>query len=217
MVSQLTIVVDDSMLGARIINHSILTSNEHFLTNGMHSTIVVLILCDNLDIDTGDRRQLDSTEDITALRAGYESFSRLREHNFGAVDITFVTIFVLQDAVLQTLQSNSLAHITLAVIVIHRNNFNTSRRNVERNLSTLDNQNLTIYISSIGLGNHVTLGVTHFTLALGSSFCFVNSCQKILVGTQCVTTNNLVHLTGEQREVDRTTQVNLAADFQFGR
>ena len=210
------------MLGAGVIDHLIIASNEQFLTNRVNSAIFVLIFCDNLDINARNLGQLNSTEDETTLGGSYESFSGLGEHHFGAMDVTLVAVLVLQNTVLQALQSNGLAHIALAVVIVLGDNFNTGRRNIEGNLSTLNNQDLAIYISIFGVLNHITFGISHFTSALGSLIGLVYTSQKILVGTQSVTLDNLSHLAGIQGErygaahIDLTTDMNIFGEVICG-
>ena len=213
---QLAIIVNNCVFGARIINHLVITSNEHLFANRMVSAIFVLIFSNNLYIQTRNGRQFHCSENITTLGASYESFSRLREHHFGAVDITLITIFILQNTIFQTFQSNSLAYITLARITIARNNFNTSRRNIERNLSTLNDQNLTIYIL-FSLFNLIAFSIQHFTLRLTCGSGFINTSQQILVSSQSMTSNNLCHLARIQREGDRAADINLSTNLNIVR
>ena len=220
MVHHLIIIRNDSVFGARIIDHLIVASNKQFFTDGVNLTIFALILIfgDNLNINTGNLGQLNGTEDKTTLGGSYESFSGLREHHFRTMDITLIAIFILQNTVLQALQSDGLAHITLAVVIILGNDLNTSRRNIEGNLSALDNKDLTIYILLLGILNDITLSISHFTGALGSLFSFIDSCQKILVRTQRMTLDNLCHLTGIQRKTNRAAHIDLTADMNiFGK
>ena len=177
--------------------------------------IDVLVFGNYLDVNTGNLGQLDRTEDKATLGAGYEGFSGLGEHHFGTMDVTLVAVFILQDTVLQALQGDGLAHITLAVIVVDCDDFDAGGRNVERNLSTLDDQNLAVDIGILGILDYITFSISHFTDALGSLFCFVNTSQKILVGAQSVTLDDLSHLAGIQSEGNRTAQVDLAADVDI--
>ena len=211
---QLTIIVNNCVLGTRIINHLVMTSNEHFFANRMNHILIISIFSNNLYIQTRNRRQFHSTENITTLGRGYKSLSRLREHHFGTMDITLIAIFILQNTIFQTFQSNSFAHITLTIIVGNGNNFNTSRRNIERNFSTLNDQNLTINIVIYSF-NLIALSIQHFTLGLTCGSCFINTSQQILVSSQRMTSNYLCHLAGIQREGNRTTDVNLTTNLDI--
>ena len=210
----LTIIVDDSVLRTRIVNHLIIASDEQFLTDRM-LTLLVLIAGNNLGVDTRDLGQLNSTEDVRTIRTLNESLSRLGEHNLGTMDITLVAIFILQDAILQTLQSDGLAHIALLILIFNRNDFDTSRRDIEGNFRTLDNQNLAIDVVLILGFNLVTVGIQHFAFAGIGTLGLIHTSEQILVGTQCVTADNLSHLAGIQSEGHRTLNINLAANINL--
>jgi hypothetical protein len=59
---------------------------------------------------------------------------------------------------------------------MNRNYLDTSRRNIERNFSTLDNKDLTIYILLASI-NNIALGITNISLGLISSFSLVYASQ----------------------------------------
>ena len=198
----LAIIIDNCVFRSRIINHSILTSNEHFLTDRMNCLcfIIILIFSNYLYINTRNRRKLNRTEDETTLGTCYESLSRLGEYHFRSMYISLITILILENTILQSFERNRLAHISLLIIIINGDNFDTSRRNIEGNFSSLNYENLTIYICRISLLNYLTFGVSDFTCALRRSLCFIYSRKKILVRTKRMTSNNLCHLSRKEGE-----------------
>ena len=188
------------MFRTRIINHLVIASNKKFFTNRMMSSIFIIIFSNYLDINTGNLRKFNSTENKTALGRCYECFSRLREHNLRSMDITFIAVFILENTIFKTLKCNSLTHISLICIIINRNYFNTSRRNIEGNISTLNNKNLTIYTICNSIFNFLTFGIYYLTLILISFISFINASQQILVSTKSMTFNYLSHLARIQCE-----------------
>ena len=209
-----TIVLNHCVFRARIVNHLLLTSDEQLFTSRMLSAVFILVSCDNLNVNTADRRELQCAEDRAALRTLYESLSRLREHHVRTVDISLLTIFVLEDCILQTLQSNSLAHVVIT-LAADRNYFDTSRRYIEGNFSTLDNEQLTHEILFRLLGNFLTFGINDSCTChiLHSCLCVINTSKQILVRTQSMTTNNLSHLTRIQSESDRARNIYLSTNL----
>ena len=178
---------------------------------------IILILGNYLYINTGNGRQLNSAENITTLGTGHKTLSRLREHHFGTVDITLITIFVFQNTIFQTLKGDRITHITLLLLVLDGDNLNTSRRNIEGNVSALDNKNLTIDIILVLFNNYITFGIYNLsTFALGL-FGIINTSQQILVGTKSVALDNLSHLAGIQSKRYRTANVNLTPNINIFR
>ena len=215
MMHILAIILNHCVFRTRIVNHLLLASDEQLFTSRMLSTVFILICSDNLNVDTADRRKLQCAEDRAALRTLYESLSRLREHHGRTMDISLLTIFVLEDCILQTLQSNGLAHKAHSVIVIDSNYLDTSRRYIERNFSTLDNEQLTHEVLFALLGNFLTFGINDSCTCniLHSSLCVVYTSKQVLVRTKSVTTNNLSHLARIQSERYRTRNVYLSTNF----
>ena len=211
VMSNLIIIVDNSMFRTRIINHLVVASDEQLFAHRMNSAIVILILSDYLNIDAGNLRQLNRTEHIAALGGAYEALSGLGEHNLGTMDVALVAIFILQNTILQTLQSNSITDITIAIIVVNSNNFNTSRRNVEGNFSALNDQNLAIYIIALGL-NNIAFGITNLALVGVCAGSLIDASQQILVRAQSMTSDNLCHLARIQGKGLGTANINLLTD-----
>ena len=198
MMENLFIIIDNGVLRTRIINHLVITSDEQLFANRMNNigVFIILIFSNNLYINAGNRRQLNSAEDITTLGAGHKTLSRLGEHDLGTMDITLIAIFIFQNTIFQTLKGDRITHIALLLLVLDRNYFNTSRRNIEGNISALDNKNLTIDIILVLFNNYITFSVynlTAFTLGL---LGIINTSQQILIGTKSMALNNLSHLTG---------------------
>ena len=206
--SNLIIIIDNSVLRTRIINHLVITSDKQLFAHRMDSAIFVLILSDYLNIDAGNLRQLNRTEHIAALGGAHKALSGLGEHNLGTMDVALVAIFVLQNTILQTLQGNSIADIAIAIIVVNGNNLNTSRRNVEGNFSALNNQNLAIYIIALGF-NDIAFGITNLALVRVCASSLINTSQQILVRAQSMATDNLCHLAGIQGKGLGTANINL--------
>ena len=182
------------MLRPRIINHLVIASNKKFFTNRMMSSIFIIILSNYLNIDTRNLRKFNCTENKSTLGRCYKCFSRLREHNLRSMNITLITIFIFENTIFKTLKSNSLTHISLICIIINRNYFNTSRRNIEGNISTLNNKNLTIYTICNSVFNFLAFGIYYLTLILISFISFINASQQILISAECMTLNYLSHL-----------------------
>ena len=188
------------MFRTRIINHLVIASNKKFFTYRMMSSIFIIIFSNYLNIDTRNFRKFNCTENKTALGRCYECFSRFRENNLRSMDITLITIFIFENTIFKTLKSNSFTHISLICIIINRNYFNTSRRNIEGNISTLNNKNLTIYTICNSIFNFLAFGIYYLTLIFISFISFINTSQQILISAECMTLNYLSHLTRIQRE-----------------
>ena len=182
------------MFRTRIINHLVIASNKKFFTNRMMSSIFIIIFSNYLNIDTRNLRKFNCTENKTALGRCYKCFSRLRENNLRSMNITLITIFIFENTIFKTLKSNSLTHISLICIIINRNYFNTSRRNIEGNISTLNNKNLTIYTICNSIFNFLAFGIYYLTLILISFISFINASQQILISAECMTFNYFSHL-----------------------
>ena len=72
MMHHLTIIRNNGVLGARIVNHLIVASNKKFLANRMYNLIALLILIgifsDYLCVNATNLRKLNSSKDISASR-----------------------------------------------------------------------------------------------------------------------------------------------------
>ena len=188
------------MFRTRIINHLVIASNKKFFTYRMMSSIFIVIFSNYLDINTRNLRKLNCTENKATLGRCYECFSRFRENNLRSMNITLITIFIFENTVFKTFKCNSLTHVSLICIIINRNYFNTSRRNIEGNISTLNNKNLTIYTICNSVFNFLAFGIDYLTLILISFISFINASQQILVSAKCMTLNYLSHLARIQCE-----------------
>ena len=166
----------------------------------MMSSIFIIIFSNYLDINTRNLRKFNCTENKTALRGSHKCFSRLRENNLWTMNITLITIFILENTIFKTLKSNSFTYISLICIIINRNYFNTSRRNIEGNISTLNNKDLTIYTICNSIFNFLAFGIYYLTLILISFISFINASQQILISTKSMTFNYLSHLARIQCE-----------------
>ena len=182
------------MLRTRIINHLVIASNKKFFTNRMMSSIFIIIFSNYLDINTGNLRKFNCTENKAALGRCYECFSRFRENNLRSMNITLITIFIFENTIFKTFKCNSFTHISFICIIINRNYFNTSRRNIEGNISTLNDKNLTIYTICNSIFNFLAFGIYYFTLIIISFISFINASQQILISAECMTFNYLSHL-----------------------
>ena len=107
------------------------------------------------------------------------------------MDITLITIFIFKNTILKSFKSYSISDI---VASIHRNNFDSCWRNIERYVSTLDNKDLTVYIISCAL-NRLTFGIKNLSTACRTFFCVIYSSQQILVTAERMPLNGLSHLT----------------------
>ena len=218
MMKNLFIVIDNCMLRTRIINHLIIASNKQLFTNRMNSAVIISVFSNYLDINTRNLRQLNSTENKSALGRGHKTFSRLREHNLGTVDITLIAILVFKDTILKTLKSDCITNISKSIIVLERNDFNSSRRNIERNISALNYKNLTIYIILLLRNNNITISINYLTALYRSSRCVINAGKKILVGAKRMALNNLSHLARIESKRNRTRDINFTTNFNiFGK
>ena len=220
MMENLFIIIDNGVLRTRIINHLVITSNEQLFANRMNNigVFIILIFSNNLYINTRNRRQLNSAEDITTLGAGHKTLSRFRKHDLGAMNITLITIFIFQHTIFQTFKGDRITHITLLLLVLDRNYFNASRRNIKGNISTLDNKNLTIDIILVFFNNYITFSIYNLTAFAPGLLGIINTSQQILIGTKSMALNNLSHLTGIQSERYRTANINLTTNINiFGK
>ena len=220
MMENLFVIIDNGVLRARIINHLVIASDEQLFANRMNNIgiFIILIFSNNLYINTRNRRQLNSAEDITTLGTGHKTLSRFRKHDLRAMDITLITIFIFQNTIFQTLKGNRIAHITLLLLVLDRNYLNTSRRNIEGNISALDNKNLTIDIILVLFNNYITFSIYNLTAFALGLFGIINTSQQILIGTKSMALNNLSHLTGVQSKRYRTANINLTTNINiFGK
>ena len=211
----LLIIINDSMLRTRIINHLFLTSDKKLFANRMNSTIIIRIFSNNLYINTRNRRKFNCTENITTFRRSYKIFSRLREHNFRTMNITLITIFILQNTIFKTFKSNSVTNITILILILERNYFNTSRRNIERNISTLNNKNLTIYIIAVFRDNFITLSIKNLATFRNRGLSIIYTSQQILVSAERMTLYSLSHLTRIKCEGDRAGNINLTTNLNI--
>ena len=215
MMKNLLIIINDSMLRTRIINHLFLTSDKKLFANRMNSTIIIRIFSNNLYINTRNRRKFNCTENITTFRRSYKIFSRLREHNFRTMNITLITIFILQNTIFKTFKSNSVTNITILILILERNYFNTSRRNIERNISTLNNKNLTIYIIAVFRDNFITLSIKNLATFRNRGLSIIYTSQQILVSAERMTLYSLSHLTRIKCEGDRAGNINLTTNLNI--
>ena len=184
----------------------------------MNSTVIISIFSNYLNINTRNLRQLNGAENKSALGRGHKTFSRFREHNLGTMDITLITIFVLKDTILKTLKGDCITNISKSIIILERNDFNSSRRNIERNISTLNYKNLTIYIILFLRNDNITISINYLTTLCGSTRCIINTCKEILVSTECMSLNNLSHLTWIKCKRNRARNINLTTNFNiFGK
>ena len=215
----LFVIIDNGVLRARIINHLVITSDEQLFANRMNNigVFIILIFSNNLYINAGNRRQLNSAEDITTLGTGHKTLSRLGEYDLGAMNITLIAIFVFQNAIFQTLKGDRITHITLLLLVLNRNYLNTSRRNIEGNISALDNKNLTIDIILVLFNNYITFSIYNLTAFALGLFGIINTSQQILIGTKSMALNNFSHLAGIQSERYGAANVNLATNINIFR
>ena len=188
------------MFRTRIINHLVIASNEKFFTNRMMSSIFIIIFSNYLNINTRNLRKFNRTEDKATLGRCYECFSRFRENNLRSMNITLITIFIFKNTIFKTFKCNSFTHISLICIIVNRNYFNTSRRNIEGNISTLNNKDLTIYTICNSIFNFLAFGIYYLTLILISFISFINTSQQILISAECMTLNYLSHLARIQCE-----------------
>ena len=207
MMSNLVIIINNRMLGTRVINHLGIASDKLLFAYGVNSAIFILIFSDYLNINTGNLRKFDSTENTTALGRAYESFSRLREYHSRTMDIALVAIFVFKDTIFKTLKGYSVTHITILFIVLKRNDFNTSRRNIKRYLGALNYKDLTVNIGMVCL-NRLSLSIKHFTLMLARRISFVYTSKQILVRAQRMALNSLCHLAGIERKANWSSNIN---------
>ena len=218
MMKNLFIVIDNCMLRTRIINHLVIASNKQLFTNRMNSAVIISVFSNYLNINTRNLRQLNSTENKSALGRGHKTFSRLRKHNLGTMDITLITIFVLKNTIFKALKGDCITNISKSIIVLKRNDFNSSRRNIERNISTLNYKNLTIYIILLLRNNNITIGINYLTALYRSSRSVVNAGKKILVSAKRMTLNDLSHLTRIESKRNRTGDINFTTNFNiFGK
>ena len=174
---QLIIITNNCMFRTRIINHLVIASNEKFFANRMMSSIFIIIFSNYFNINARNLRKLNCTENKTAFRRCYECFSRFREDNLWAMNITLIAIFIFKNTIFKTFKGNSFTHISLICIIINRNYFNTSGWNIERNISTLNNKDLTIYTICNSIFNFLTFGIYYLTLILISFISFINTSQ----------------------------------------
>ena len=195
------IVGNEGVLGTRIVNHLVFASDKQFIA-GLVLAGLVLIVSNDLDIDAGNVGQFDGVTTDMAVAILHKALSGRGEHNLGAVNISLVAIFILQNAVLQAFQGNSITNVALIGIVVNGLDFNAGRRNVERCLGALDNQDLTIDIS---------LSAILFTLGRSvQSIGIIHLGNQILVTTKAVALDNLCHLARIKCKIDRAWNHNFA-------
>ena len=163
------------MLRTRIINHLVIASNKKFFTNRMMSSIFIIILSNYLNIDARNLRKFNRTENKAALGRCHECFSRFRENNLRSMNITLITVFIFKNTIFKTFKCNSFTYISLICIIVNRNYFNTSRRNIEGNISTLNNKDLTIYTICNSIFNFLAFGIYYLALILISFISFINA------------------------------------------
>ena len=188
------------MFRTRIINHLVIASNKKFFTNRMMSSIFIIIFSNYLNINTRNFGTFNCAENETILWRCYECFSRFSENNLWAMNITFITIFIFKNTVFKAFKSNSFTHISLICIIVNRNYFNTSRRNIEGNISTLNNKDLTIYTICNSIFNFLAFGIYYLTLIIISFISFINASQQILISAKSMTLNYFSHLARIQCE-----------------
>ena len=179
----------------------------------MYSIIFIFIFCNYFNINARNLRKLNCAEDKSTFWTCYESFSGFGEHNLRSMNIAFITIFIFKNTIFKTFKSYSFTNITIFIMIINRNNFNTSRRNIERNLSTFNYKDLSINIISFLSFNQFTFGVTNLTLRIICGICFIYSRKEILIRTKSMTSYNLSHLTRIKRKGNRTHNIDFLTNF----
>ena len=218
MMKNLFIVIDNCMLRTRIVNHLIIASDKQLFANRMNSAVIISVFGNYLNINTRNLRQLNSTENKSALGRSHETFSRLREYNLGTMDITLITILVFKNTIFKTLKGDCITNISKSIIVLERNDFNSSRRNIERNISAFNYKNLTIYIILLLRNNNIAIGINYLTAFYRSSRRVINTSKKILVSAKRMALNNLSHLARIESKRNRAGDINFTTNFNiFGK
>ena len=147
----------------------------------------------------------------------------LREHNFRPLHVTLVAILVQQDAVFKAFECYGRAHIhriTGACRAVF-NNFNASRRDVERYVGAFDDERLTgSQRRRVKLDSRHSLAFA----ACGSQYCLlpvlsrgffvVHTDFEVLITAQAVTFDDLCQLAGPQREADGTWDIDLLTNMK---
>lgn len=137
-VTLLAVVLDDGMLGARVVDGVLGTRDEQFLADGV-VYISFVIGRNDLDVDAGTVVEFDGTELATAAGSGDKRLGWLWEHDRGAVHIALGARFVQQDAVLELLERGCFSDEVAVGFWYH---FDTSAGDVERDLGSLDDDEL---------------------------------------------------------------------------
>ena len=213
----LAIILNHRVLRSRIVDLLILTCKEELLADRMFYTIL-LIFCDNLKIDTANIRKFKCAEDYCLLRCLNKSLSRLREYHCRTVNISLISRLILKNTVLKALKGDRVAHILIGAI-FNCKYFNACRRNIERYLSTFDYKKLTCEIGFLLHVYCLTLCIKHCCALkrVHCRICVIDSCKKILVSTKLMSANYLGHLTREEREGSRTSDIYLYSNLHRSR
>ena len=214
----LTIILNHCVFRTRVINHLVVTSNKQLFSNRMmniFSIFLFIIFSNYFYINTTNRREFKGTENQSALRSSYESLCRFREYHCRTMNISLFSIFIFQDCIFKSFKSNCISYIFMRIF--NRNNFNSSRRNIERNFSTF-NYNHLAYEVLFGLDSNFLASCINDCCCRHTFLCgvgIVYSSQQILVRTKSMSSNNSSHLTREKGERYGTCDVNLTSNFKI--
>lgn len=226
-------VLDDGVLGTRIVDGLVLAGDEELFTDVVFLATLplVLVLGDDLDVEPGVRVELDGAELLLVLHLD-ESLRRRRKDDGGTLHEPLLTRLVEQDAVLEALERECIAHVLARSL---RHHLDAGRRHVERDLRTTDDDELTHRERERGNGNDLGLGnlVGRLTIDTRSGgrllrlrlhhraspvllglVVVVDTDQKVLVGAEVVAFDDLGDLPGPQSEARRPRDVHPPATIE---
>ena len=195
------------MLFTRIVDRLIRTSDEKLVASFV-VVAVLFVVGDDLDVHSGGRLQFFGTELACAV-FDEELLCRSREHHIRTDLVFLVATLTQQDRVLKAFQRHGVTNI-LAVFI--DKNFNASRRNVESDRSSLDDQKLSgdqsLFVDAQYIDGLHRVGCligcdTFDNRLVPIRFgCVIvsNTDQHILIGTEMMALDDGCDLTGPQCE-----------------
>src|SRR5579863_9593311 len=134
------------MLFTRVVKRRLLTRDEK-LVSGLVVLPTLCVISDDLEVDSRDRIKLNCLElldNFALLPSLVEVLGRLREHHRRTLLKPLLAVLIDKDAELKTLEGHCLTNIDRLALSVKalRNNHNSGRRDVERNVRSLDGQQL---------------------------------------------------------------------------
>lgn len=132
-----TVDADQRVLLARVIDRRLLARDEELVTLA-EVTAAFAVRSDHLDVETVQLRQLDRAE-LPLPHLLDEDFGRLGKHDLRAALVAFVAVFVDEDAVLESLERERVAHVAARGIGHDRQ---ARRRDVERDIGAANDEQL---------------------------------------------------------------------------